>query len=226
MDQDGGVRAAKDSPPLPCRALFTVERELMESEGRLPRCPRLVGAGEAVPVRLLLWEDSRGEEKDGGDRRKPLVVDWELLPDQLLLRVLKTVNLLGDARVVGPPAKRGREEGYYVGSLEAAAAVLESVEKVAEGHLVVKGRLLLEGEEPGVFDDGDEERAPGAFDCLDQSLQLNFGRPEAFSLGLYGVVCVGGDAVVVCLEGDLHAFERLVAAVFRLVIFVRNEDVG
>ena len=198
----------------------------MGAEGRLPRGPRLVGVGEAAPVRALFQEDPCGEERSGGDCGKPLVVDRELFPDRLLLCVLETVDVLGEARVVGPPAERSREKGDDVGGLEAAAAALESGEKVAEGHVFIKGGLLLEGEEPGAFDEGDEERAPGAFDCLDQSLQFDFGRPEVFALGSYGVVCVGGDAVVVCLEGDLYAFERLVAAVFRLVVVIRKENVG
>ena len=50
VDCDGGGRAAKDVPPLPWRALFTLKRELMGAEGRLPRGQRLVGTGEAVPV--------------------------------------------------------------------------------------------------------------------------------------------------------------------------------
>ena len=45
MNSDGGGRAAKDFPPLLCRALFKIERELMGAEGRLPRGPPLVGAG-------------------------------------------------------------------------------------------------------------------------------------------------------------------------------------
>ena len=56
MDQDGGGCAAEDAPPLPCRSLFTLERELMGAEGCLPRGIRLVGAGEAVPVGALLQE--------------------------------------------------------------------------------------------------------------------------------------------------------------------------
>ena len=199
MDIYGDGCAAEDVPPLPCRTLFTLERELMGAEVCLPRGPLLVGAGEAVPVGELLQEASRSEERSGGDRGKPLFVDRELFQDRLLLHVLETVDVLGDARVVGPLAKRGREEGDDVGGLEAASAALEAGEKVAEGHLVIKGRLFLEGEEPGVFDNCDEERAPGALDRLDQALQLDFGRPEAFGLGSYGVVFVGDDAVVVCL---------------------------
>ena len=58
-------------------------------------------------------------------------------------------------------------------------------------------------------------------------MQLDFGRPERiFGLGSDGVVGVGGDTVVVCLEGNLHAFERLVAAVICLVVLFREEDVG
>ena len=74
---------------------------------------------------------------------------------------------------------------------------LREGEKFTEGHLVIEGGLLLEREEPGVFDNNDKERAPGALDRLDQALQLDFVRPETFSLGSDGVVGVGGDAVVV-----------------------------
>ena len=56
VDRDVGGCTAKDVPPLPCRALFTLERELMGAEGCLPRGIRLVGAGEAVPVGALLQE--------------------------------------------------------------------------------------------------------------------------------------------------------------------------
>ena len=52
----------KTPPPLPCCSLLTLERELMGAEGSLPRCPRLVGVGEAVRVRELLRESARGEE--------------------------------------------------------------------------------------------------------------------------------------------------------------------
>ena len=71
----------------------------------------------------------------------------------------------------------------------------------------------------GVFGEGDKESAPGAFDCLDELLEFNLGGPETLGIGAYGVICVGGDALVLCLEGDLHAFERLVL-VFSLVIVV------
>ena len=67
VNRDGGGCTAEDSPPLPCRSLFTLELELMGAEGRLPRGPRLVGAGEAVPVRALLHEASRDEERASGD---------------------------------------------------------------------------------------------------------------------------------------------------------------
>ena len=160
VDQDGGGCAAKDVPPLPYRTLFTLERELMGAEGRLPRGPRLVGLGEAVPVGALLWEASRGKEGAGGDRGKPLVINWELFPDRLFLRILETVDVLRDARVVGPPAERGREEGYDGGGLKAAAAALEVVEKFSKRTLVIKGGLLLEGEEPGVFNDNTRNARP------------------------------------------------------------------
>ena len=53
MDFYCGGRTAKEVPPLPRRALFTLKRELVGVEGRLPQGPRLVGAGEAVPVRVF-----------------------------------------------------------------------------------------------------------------------------------------------------------------------------
>ena len=67
---------------------------------------------------------------------------------------------------------------------------------------------------------------PGALDCIDQALQLDFGRPKAFGLGADGVVGVGSDAVVVSLKGNLHALERLIAAMLCLVVLVREEYVG
>ena len=103
MDCDRGGRAAKDVPPLPCRALFLLESELVGAEGRLPRGSRFVSEGEAVPVRALFWEAPRGEEQAVGDCGKPHAVDGELCPDQLLLRVLDTVNVPGESQVVVPP---------------------------------------------------------------------------------------------------------------------------
>ena len=97
----------KTPPPLPSRVLFALERELVGAEGPLPRGPRFVIAGEAVPVRAFFGEAPRDEERAGGNRGKPHVVDGELLLDQLLLRVLDTVNLLGYAQVVSPPAEHG-----------------------------------------------------------------------------------------------------------------------
>ena len=63
--------------------------------------------------------------------------------DRLLLGILETIDVLGDAWVVGPPAEGGREEGDDVGGFEAADAALDESEKVSEGHLVVKGRLFF-----------------------------------------------------------------------------------
>ena len=144
VDCDCGGRAAEDAPPLPCSPLFTLDRELVVKKGRLLCGPRLVGGGGAVLGRALSWENPRGKERAGGDYGKPLVVDGEHCADRLLLHVLETVNVLGDARVVGPPAERGREEGDNVGGLEDAAAAFETGEKVAEWYIVVKGGLLFE----------------------------------------------------------------------------------
>ena len=108
MDRDCGGRAAEDVPPLLCHGLFTLKRELVGAEGCLSRGPRLVGAGEAVRARALFQEAPRGDERDGADCGKPLVVNGDFLPDRLLLRVLETFNVFGDARVVGTPAERGR----------------------------------------------------------------------------------------------------------------------
>ena len=56
--------------------------------------------------------------------------------DRLLLGVLETIYIFGDARVFGQPAERGREEGYNVGGPEAAAATLEAGEKSRRGTLL------------------------------------------------------------------------------------------
>ena len=128
--------------------------------------------------------------------------------------------------VVGPPAKGGGKEGDGVGGFEATAAALEASEKVSEGHLVVKGRLFFKREEPGVFHDGDEERAPGTLDRLDEALQFDFRCPKALGLGTDGVVGVGGDAAIVSWEENLHALERRSVAVLCLVFLVREGDVG
>ena len=73
-----------------------------------------------------------------------------------------------------------------------------------EGHLVLKGCLLLKREEPGVLNDSNEERAPGAPDPLNEALQFDFCRPKALGIGADGIVSVGGNAVVVSWEGNLH----------------------
>ena len=67
VDQDGGGCADEDTPPLPCLLLFTLDRELMGEEGRLPCGPHIFGTGEAVLVGALIWEASFGEERAGGD---------------------------------------------------------------------------------------------------------------------------------------------------------------
>ena len=76
------------------------------------------------------------------------------------------------------------------------------------------------------MNDGEEERAPSPLDRLDQALQLDFRCPKALGLGGDGIVGVGGDAVVVSLEGNIHAFKRRAAVVLCLVFLVREEDVG
>ena len=143
MDGAGGCSAAEDVAPLSCGLLLKLKRELVRAESALPRRPRLVGGGEAVPVGALLGEAALGEERASGDGGEPFVINWELRSDQFLLGVLKTINVLGDAWVLGPPAEGYQEKGDNVGGLEAAAAALEAREKVSEGHLVVKGRLFF-----------------------------------------------------------------------------------
>ena len=124
------------------------------------------------------------------------------------MRVLKAVHVLGDARVVDPPAKHGEQEGENVGGLEAAAAVLEADEEVAEGDLVIKGQFFIEGEYPRLLNGGFDECAPGKFDGFDYPLKLDLGGLEALGLGADGVSRVGGDAVVVRLERGFHLVER------------------
>ena len=73
----GGLGAAKNIDPLSSGPLLTLERELVQAESGFPRFPRLVGAGEAVPVEELLGEAARGKERAGGYSWEPFVVDWE-----------------------------------------------------------------------------------------------------------------------------------------------------
>ena len=141
------------------------------------------------------------------------------------MRVLEAVKVLGDAGVVGPPAEHGRKKGDDVGGFEDAAAAFEMGKKIAQGHPIVEGGFFLEGEDPGLLDDGNEESAPGAFDFLDETLELDLGGPEAFSLGAHGVGRVDGDGVVVRLERGFHTFERPVP-VLGCVVVVGEENVG
>ena len=96
-----------------------------------------VGERKATPVRALFGEAPRGKEQAGGDRGEPHVGNGGVCANRFLLGVLEAVDVLGDTRVVGPPAEHGRQEGDDIGGLEAAAAVLEAVEDVAEGDLVI-----------------------------------------------------------------------------------------
>ena len=218
-------RAAEDVSLLSRCALFEFERELMGAEG-CPRCvPCLLGARKDIPVRELFGEAARVEERAGADCGEPHVGDGKVCIDGLLLSVLKAVDLLGDAQVVGPPAEHGRQEGDNVGGLEAAADVLEAVEEVAEGDLVLEVRFLLEGEDPRFLDNSLEECAPGAFDGFDKPLELDLGGPEAFGLGADSVGRVSGNAVVIVLEGGFHAVERP-PHVIGLVVVVGEEDIG
>ena len=172
----------------------------------------------------MLGEAPCGKEQARSDRCKPHVGNREVCADGLLLRVLEAVHVLGDARVVGPPAEHGGKEGYNVGGLEAAAAVLDAAKEVAEGNLVIKGRFFLEGEDPRILDDGFDEYVPGAFDGFDEPLKLDLGGPEAFGLGMEGVGRFDGDAVVVRLEEGFHLVKRP-PRVLVFVIDVGEEDV-
>ena len=71
------------------------------------------------------------------------------------MRVLEFVDVLGDARILGPPAEGGGKKGDDVRGLEAAAADLEVIEEIAEWDLVVICGVLFEREEPGFLDDRD-----------------------------------------------------------------------
>ena len=139
--------------------------------------------------------------------------------------VLEAVDVLGDAQVIAPPANHGGHEGDDVGGLEAATAVIEAVEEVAEGNLVIEERFLLEGEDPRLLDDGFEECAPGAINGFDEPLELDIGGPEAFGLGADGVGRVASNFVVIIFEGGLHVVKRP-PCVIGLVGFVGEEDVG
>ena len=173
----------KTPPPLSRRTLFALQRELVGAKGCPPRAPRLVGAREAVPVRALFREAPRGEERARSDCCDPHVRNQEVRADGLLLRVLKAVHIFWDAQVVGRQAEHIGQEGDNVGGLEAASAVLEAVEEVAEGGLVRKGQIFLEGEDPQLLDYGSDECAPSSFGAFEEPLKLDLGGPEALSLG-------------------------------------------
>ena len=117
------------------------------------------------------------------------------------------IHLFRNTRVLGPPAEGGLEEGDDVCGLEAAAAALEAHKEVTEWNLVIEVGLLLQGEEPGVLNDGDEERAPGALDRLDQVLKFYLCLPQVLGLGADGVCSIGCDAVVVCGERNCHVLK-------------------
>ena len=74
-DVDGNFRgcAAKDVSPLPRRALFAFNRELMGAEGCPPHAPRLVGARKDIPVGTLFGKADRGKERAGGNCGEPHV---------------------------------------------------------------------------------------------------------------------------------------------------------
>ena len=91
--------------------------------------------------------------------------------------------------------------------------------------LVIKVRFFLEGEDPRLLNNGFDECAPGAFDGFDELLKLDLGGPEAFGLGEDGFGRVGGDVVVIRLEGGFHSVERP-PRVLVFVIVVGEEDIG
>ena len=75
VERGGGGGATKNVAPLSGGPLLTLERELVSVESGFPCRPSLVGAWEVVPVRALLGEAARGEERAGGNGREPLVID-------------------------------------------------------------------------------------------------------------------------------------------------------
>ena len=98
-------------------------------------------------------------------------------------------------------------------------------EEVAEGHFVIEGGLLLQGEEPGVLHDGDEERAPGALDRFYQPLEFYLCCPQVLSLGTDGVCGIRGDSVVVGGERNRHTLKGRADAVFYFVVGVQEQEV-
>ena len=83
----------------------------------------------------------------------------------------------------------------------------------------------MRGGELDFFDNGHEKSAPGAFDYLDEPLELNLGGHEEFSLGTHGIGRIVRDDVVVRLEGGFHTSKRPVP-VLGLVVVVQEENVG
>ena len=75
MERGGGGGATENVASLSGGPLLTLDHELVSAESGFPCRTRLVGAWEAIPVRALLGEAARGEERAGGYGREPFVVD-------------------------------------------------------------------------------------------------------------------------------------------------------
>ena len=76
-----------------------------------------------------------------------------------------------------------------------------------ERHLIIEGGLFLQGEKPGILDDGDEERVSGALDRLDEGFEADLRRPQVLRLCADGVCGTRGDAVVLGGERDCHSLK-------------------
>ncbi len=77
--------------------------------------------------------------------------------------------------IVAPPAEHCGLEVHDASGFESAAAYGEVVEVSMDLDLVVEGQEVLEGKEPGLFDNGSEECVQLALNHADEALVLKFG---------------------------------------------------
>jgi hypothetical protein len=126
-----------------------------------------------------LWEAASREEQHHGDGGKPSIGDWKAGTGGLLLRVFKVVDVLENTRVFGPSAKHGSLEMANLCDLETSTAGGKMVKVCLDGHLVEKGRGILEGQEPCFFHYGGEENAELVLDHADEVLEFELGSPHS-----------------------------------------------
>ena len=204
--------------------LFALDGLLRCTGPGLPGSPGLDGWGKSIPIGTLLRKAAGGEQGESGCRGEPVVRDGKIAAEGFLLGLLESVDVLGDSRVILPPALHVDGKSDDVGSFEAGHVGGEVVQHVAEGDLIVEGRGTLQRKKPCFLDDAEEEETAVAFDGSDETLELLLGGPIAFGTSSNGVGGVGGDGWIVRDEGDDHGIED--GAMVQGVDSVRVDETG